>query len=141
MKNVSIRQIKAARALLDWSQEQLAEQSDVSIPTVKRLEAQDGMVGGRADTGDKLRTALEAAGIEFIGESGRGAGVLIRKSVALDHDAVRARIDDLDAKAEALRHDGSPSPDNALKTMKRAVVKNEATKLRNKLAKAKGGGP
>ena len=67
MKNVSIRQIKAARALLDWSQEQLAEQSDVSIPTVKRLEAQDGMVGGRADTGDKLRTALEAAGIEFIG--------------------------------------------------------------------------
>src|SRR5208282_1281125 len=39
---VSIRQVKAARALLAWSQEQLATAADVSIPTIKRLEAQDG---------------------------------------------------------------------------------------------------
>jgi predicted transcriptional regulator len=76
---VSIRQIKAARALLDWSQQQLAAASDVSIPTIKRLEAQDGVLGGRSETGNKIRTALEAAGVEFIDENGGGPGVRLRK--------------------------------------------------------------
>jgi predicted transcriptional regulator len=52
---VSIRQLKAARALLAWSQEQLAAAADVSIPTIKRLEAQDGPLGGRDETGSKIR--------------------------------------------------------------------------------------
>lgn len=76
---VSIRQIKAARALLAWSQEQLAAAAKVSIPTVKRLEAQDGPLGGRNETGDKMRTALEAAGVQFIDENGGGPGVRLRK--------------------------------------------------------------
>ncbi len=76
---VSIRQVKAARALLAWSQEQLATEADVSIPTIKRLEAQDGPLGGRSETGDKIRTALEAAGVEFIDENGSGPGVRLRK--------------------------------------------------------------
>ncbi len=59
------------------------------------------------------------------------------KALPLDAEAVATKIADLDAKAAALKHDGSKSPANALKTMKRAVVKNEAMKLRNKLAKAK----
>ena len=46
---VSIRQIKAARALLAWSQEELAEKSGVSTPTVKRLESSDGPLGGPID--------------------------------------------------------------------------------------------
>ena len=76
---VSIRQIKAARALLAWSQEELASAASVSIPTVKRLEAQDGPLGGRDETGSKIRCALEAAGIEFIEENGGGPGVRLRK--------------------------------------------------------------
>jgi transcriptional regulator with XRE-family HTH domain len=76
---VSIRQIKAARALLDWSQEQLASEADVSVPTIKRLEAQDGPLGGRSETGDKIRAALQAAGIEFIDENGGGPGVRLRR--------------------------------------------------------------
>ncbi|MCA1375683.1 MULTISPECIES: helix-turn-helix transcriptional regulator [Bradyrhizobium] len=76
---VSIRQIKAARALLGWSQDDLATQSGVSVPTVKRLEAADGEVGGRAETGDALVAALEKAGVEFIPENGGGAGVRMRK--------------------------------------------------------------
>jgi transcriptional regulator with XRE-family HTH domain len=76
---VSIRQIKAARALLDWSQERLGGVAGVSIPTIKRLEAQDGPLGGRDDTGAKIRTALEAAGIEFLEENGGGPGVRLRK--------------------------------------------------------------
>lgn len=74
---VSIRQIKAARALLSWSQEDLAKQAGVSLPTVKRLESEDGELGGRADTVRKLRAALESAGIEFLGGSA-GPGVRLR---------------------------------------------------------------
>jgi predicted transcriptional regulator len=67
---VSIRQIKAARALIGWSQADLAKHSGVSTPTVKRLEAADGDIGGRAETGESLVTALQEAGVEFIPENG-----------------------------------------------------------------------
>ena len=77
---VSIRQIKAARALLAWSQEELAAAANISVPTIKRLEAHDGPLGGRTDTGAKIRSALEAAGVEFIDENGGGPGVRLRKS-------------------------------------------------------------
>jgi predicted transcriptional regulator len=76
---VSIRQIKAARALLGWSQTELADTAGVSVPTVKRLEATDGVLGGRKDTATKLRSALERAGIEFIEENGGGPGVRLHK--------------------------------------------------------------
>ena len=76
---VSIRQIKAARALLAWSQERLAEMAGISTPTIKRLEARDGPLGGRSETADKIRTALERGGVEFIDENGGGAGVRLRK--------------------------------------------------------------
>ncbi len=76
---VSIRQVKAARSLLAWSQEQLAAAADVSIPTIKRLEAQDGPLGGRDKTGAKIRSAMESAGVEFIDENGGGPGVRLRK--------------------------------------------------------------
>ena len=76
---VSIRQLKAARALLGWSQEELATAANVSIPTIKRLEAHDGPLGGRTETGQKIRTALELAGVEFIDENGGGTGVRLKK--------------------------------------------------------------
>jgi len=76
---VSIRQIKAARALLAWSQEQLAAAAEVSIPTIKRLEAQDGPLGGRNETGLKIRSALESAGVEFLDDNGGGPGVRLRR--------------------------------------------------------------
>lgn len=75
---VSINQVKAARALLGWSQETLAEASGVSEPTIKRLEAAEGDLGGRPDTIEKITGALEAAGIEFISENGGGAGVRLK---------------------------------------------------------------
>jgi predicted transcriptional regulator len=76
---VSIRQIKAARALVGWSQDDLARHSGVSVPTIKRLEAVDGEIGGRVDTGEALVAALQEAGIEFIAENGGGAGVRLSK--------------------------------------------------------------
>ncbi len=76
---VSIRQLKAARMLVGWSQEGLASASGVSLPTIKRLEAAEGLIGGRDTTAQKIRTALEKAGIEFIDENGGGPGVRLRK--------------------------------------------------------------
>ena len=76
---VTVRQIKAARALLAWSQAALAEASGVSEPTVARLEAQDGDLGGRAGTGAKIVAALEAAGVIFLEENGEGPGVRLQK--------------------------------------------------------------
>jgi predicted transcriptional regulator len=76
---VTTRQIKAARALLDWSQADLAENSGVSEPTVARLESMDGELGGRQLTAKKIRAAIERAGVMFIDENGGGSGVRLRK--------------------------------------------------------------
>ena len=78
-KLVTTRQVKAARALLGWSQADLAQHSGVSEPTVARLESMDGKLGGREDTAEKIRTAIEIAGVEFIDENGGGRGVRLRK--------------------------------------------------------------
>ncbi len=76
---LSIRQVKAARALLAWSQHDLAEKSGVSYPTIARLEKDDGLLGGRASTADAIRAALESAGVEFIPKNGGGAGVRLKR--------------------------------------------------------------
>jgi transcriptional regulator with XRE-family HTH domain len=76
---LTVRQVKAARALLGWSQTDLARYSGISEPTIARLESADGPIGGRADTAAKIRDALETAGIEFIDENGGGRGVRLRE--------------------------------------------------------------
>lgn len=78
---VSIRQLKAARNLIGWSQEQLAQYAGISLPTVKRLESKEGWLGGRPTTVHKIRTALERGGIQFIDENGGGVGVRLRKKL------------------------------------------------------------
>jgi predicted transcriptional regulator len=70
VSKISIRQVKAARELLGWAQSDLARESGVSEPTIKRLEAQGGEIGGREETAGKIVAALERHGVEFIGQSG-----------------------------------------------------------------------
>lgn len=77
---ISTRQVKAARALLGWSQSDLAERSGISEPTVARLEALEGELGGRENTAEKIRAALEAAGVEFIDANGGGPGVRLKRA-------------------------------------------------------------
>ena len=77
---VSVRQIKAGRALLGWSQSDLASESGVSEPTIARLESVEGKLGGREATVQRIRAALEKGGIQFIEENGGGPGVRLRKS-------------------------------------------------------------
>jgi predicted transcriptional regulator len=76
---ITIRQVKAARALLSWSQADLANHSGVSEPTVARLESADGKLGGREETAEKILAALEAAGVQFIEENGGGPGVRLTR--------------------------------------------------------------
>ncbi|GGC64026.1 transcriptional regulator [Siccirubricoccus deserti] len=71
------QQVRAGRALVDWSQSRLAEGAGVSLSTIKDFEA-----GRREPIRASLaaiRSALEAAGVEFIAENGGGAGVRLRK--------------------------------------------------------------
>jgi transcriptional regulator with XRE-family HTH domain len=69
-------QCRAARALLDWSQLDLANHAAVGIVTVHQLEA--GISQPRRATLYVIRRALEAAGVEFIDENGGGPGVRLR---------------------------------------------------------------
>jgi transcriptional regulator with XRE-family HTH domain len=75
--------MRAARALLGIDQRDLAERSGLSLPTIQRMEASDGVVRGNVDSLMKLVGALAAAGIELIGEGavsqGGGRGVRLKK--------------------------------------------------------------
>ena len=72
----TVEQIKAARALLGWSQEDLAEHSGISLPTVRRFEARSKLRVSE-DARRKLEAALEAVGIEFT--NGGAPGVRLRR--------------------------------------------------------------
>ncbi len=65
---ISAGQLRAARALLGIDQRKLAEISGLSVPTIQRMEASDGVIRGNVDSLMKLIGALNAAGIELIGE-------------------------------------------------------------------------
>ena len=69
---VSIRQLKAARTLLGWSQEELASSADCLTSDHKALGSRGRLAGGRQTTAHKIQDALEKAGIEFIDENGGG---------------------------------------------------------------------
>lgn len=68
-------QIKAARALLNWTVQQLADQSGLGFTTIVRMESANGVPPSQVKTLDAVRKAIEKAGIEFIGSPDQGAGV------------------------------------------------------------------
>lgn len=75
---ITAAQMRAARAMLGIDQRHLAELAGVSLPTIQRMEASDGVVRGVVDTLTKVVEALDRAGIELISdniisrEGGRG---------------------------------------------------------------------
>jgi transcriptional regulator with XRE-family HTH domain len=72
-------QIRAARALLRWSAEDLARQSLLSVATIRRAELTDNGTSMTLANDLAVRRALEAAGVEFIDENGGGPGVRLKK--------------------------------------------------------------
>jgi transcriptional regulator with XRE-family HTH domain len=69
-------QCRAARALIEWNQQELARKASVGIVTVHQFES--GVSQPRRATLDVIRRAFESAGVEFIDENGGGPGVRLR---------------------------------------------------------------
>lgn len=74
---ITARQSRAARALLGWNQETLADKALVSLTALKRVESENGL-GVHESTHDRVRRALEEAGIVFL-NSDQGEGVIVRQ--------------------------------------------------------------
>jgi len=70
--------IRAARAILRWSAKQLAEAAGLSLPTIQRMEAVEGVPSSYSRNLQKVQRALEDAGVAFINENGGGPGVRLR---------------------------------------------------------------
>jgi transcriptional regulator with XRE-family HTH domain len=70
-------QCRAARGLLDWTQQELADAARIGVATVRLFEGDVGE--SRQATLAMLRQAFESAGVEFIDENGGGPGVRLRK--------------------------------------------------------------
>jgi transcriptional regulator with XRE-family HTH domain len=98
---ITANQLRAARALLNIDQRQMAELAHLSVPTIQRMEASDGVVRGNVDSLMKLVSALDHAGIELINpgvpSTNGGRGVRLREHV-------------VNAKAKAARQ---PKPSTA----------------------------
>ena len=78
-KELSSFQIRAARALLRWSAEDLARESNLGVTTIRRAELAEDETSLTAANDLAVRRALEAAGVIFIDENGDGPGVRLKK--------------------------------------------------------------
>ncbi len=65
---ITAAQLRAARALAGVDQRELAERSGLSVPTIQRMEASKGLVRGNVDSLTRIIAALNAAGVELIGD-------------------------------------------------------------------------
>ena len=79
---ITAAQCRAARALIRWNQDQLAEASQVGVAAIRVFEAEQS--SPRRVTLAALQSALEAAGVIFIASNGDGPGVRLRKDVEAD---------------------------------------------------------
>src|ERR1700675_3290771 len=92
---ITAAQLRAARALLGVDQRELAALSSLSLPTIQRMEGREGLIRGNVDSLMKLVNALDAAGIELIGDDkpshGGGRGVRLKESRASQHPEFLAK--------------------------------------------------
>jgi len=83
---ITASQLRASRALLGIDQRKLADLSGLSLPTIQRMEASDGVIRGNVDSLMKLVAALDAAGIELIADhavsAGGGRGVRLKRAAS-----------------------------------------------------------
>lgn len=81
---ITAAQLRAARALAGIDQRELADLSDLSVPTIQRMEASDGVIRGNVDSLMKLIGALDALGIVLIGDNATshegGRGVRLKRT-------------------------------------------------------------
>jgi transcriptional regulator with XRE-family HTH domain len=71
-------QIRAARAMLKWTADDLAKKSEIGVATIRRLETMNGLPSGQARILSAIQKALEEGGVEFIGTPDHQPGVRLR---------------------------------------------------------------
>jgi transcriptional regulator with XRE-family HTH domain len=69
---LQVAQLRAARGLLGWRQEDVAQAAKISVATIRRIESQEGPLTGYVSTLIKIQTAFEQAGIQFIDDDETG---------------------------------------------------------------------
>jgi transcriptional regulator with XRE-family HTH domain len=69
---LQVAQLRAARALLGWRQEDVARAAKISVATIRRIESQEGTLTGYVSTLLKIQAAFEQAGIQFIDDDEAG---------------------------------------------------------------------
>src|SRR3984893_3640585 len=131
MKLITGAQIRAGRALLRWSADDLAKHAKLGVATIRRAEATDGPLSITEANGEAVRAALEKASVEFIAEDGGGPGVRIRKS-AKSAEEISRQIGALEDKISSMPAPTEPSPDAGMNIMRKAVAKNDLAKLKNR---------
>jgi transcriptional regulator with XRE-family HTH domain len=131
---ISVGQLRAARGLIGWAQADLAKAAKVGRATIADFES------GKRDpydrTLDVLQRTLESAGVIFVEENGEGPGVRLKKK-PLAVAEITEKIEALNEKISAIRVEGEPSPEIGMNRLKKALVQNERTKLKNRRAKIK----
>lgn len=92
---ITAAQLRAARALVGVDQRALAELSGLSVPTIQRMEASEGVIRGTVDSLVKLIAALDVAGVVLIGDNGvsegGGRGVRLKESAKAPPEGGRSR--------------------------------------------------
>ena len=84
---ITASQLRAARALVGIDQLTLAQRSTLSVPTIQRMEASDGLIRGNVDSLMKIIQALQDMGVELIGEGSTSSDGV--RGVRLREPAVR----------------------------------------------------
>lgn len=82
-------QVRAARALLRWSADDLAKSSGVGVATIRRIELAEGVPSSNARTLESLKKALELVGVEFLGAPDDRPGVRLRAAQTKPESAKR----------------------------------------------------
>ena len=78
-KTITSSQIRAARALLKWTAQDVADAANVGVATVRRAEKKENEMNITPANALAIKNALEAAGVEFIEKNGGGPGVRLKE--------------------------------------------------------------
>jgi hypothetical protein len=79
---ISTAQVRAARALIRWRAQDLADASGIGVATIRRMEVLDGVPSGQIRSLTAIQSALEAAGVEFVGTPTENPGVRLKTKPA-----------------------------------------------------------
>jgi hypothetical protein len=89
LKPITGAQIRAGRALVRWSADELARRSGLETAAIRRAEARDGSAAMPSASVRAIRAALDRAGVQFIAENGGGAGVRLRRRLGPPDEGLR----------------------------------------------------